>query len=854
MGISSLLYGCSITGYIPQDQLSEALCLIDEDGDGAPRGGPNCAQFNLEWTDSNGDTHAIDDAIVDCNDEQRSITLTDGTIIVVGSLRTPFIEDIPYDGIDNNCDDYDTVDIDGDKYPGIEQTDWTAQFNDRFADPDCFADDCEPLLVRAKWPLTVLFKYDCLDDGEATALDDTTVTVPSSEIYPNNPSDAPYNGIDEDCADDDDFDVDGDGHASRFYADIYPGELPADDCDDARSDVVPDTFDFEDDVPYDGRDKNCDDMDLNLNDFDHDNDGWMPYGVEEAFLEYVAYYQYDDILVAYTDTSTGELKIGDCYDLVDPDLYEDFASEADHPRDFYPDAPDSPYDGYDHDCADFTYDSDDGSYELAANDFDIDADGYIPEKEDRELKFAQYVTRYKNFQFPEGTYPYAEVMTEAYDRPENQESFYEERKGDCIDVGPGADTIHPYALEIVGDSTDQDCDQGSPSGRDTSPFAFDLITGSFTPENPRSPRVGKTDEYYVIATAVDEWSLGSAGRGQGLAFLLPHEPANSQTASDYHPWWGANSNNELFNGEVGGLATNGSDFLVGFSFTTASTTYLSIAMNEWSSGDLSYSTTDRVDDTQNSLYYYTGTDFQKDENTGALWLIACNGSRIHYLSSVLSAGSLIEGETNTSTSQSGSDCFLQTSEYLTSGSNVYINTIHNSTGVVTTYRASHTSSTYAQISPSPWSGETFTSATSNNNWLALPQMNESLTLYLDADNDIVLPTGGFELDMADVSMVDTTGDGNEDTLVTATLTEDSGGTKHVSLIYGDPSGTLSSVIDYPIGVVHKSTEGGTTTSISVSIEPTGVGVYADEDRIVLAVSGIGSDGEDYLGWSILGMP
>ncbi|TVQ86096.1 MAG: MYXO-CTERM sorting domain-containing protein, partial [Deltaproteobacteria bacterium] len=47
---------------------------------------------------------------VDCDD-------TDGTI-------NPGADEVPYDRIDQNCDDYDLVDVDGDDYPGILRADW----------------------------------------------------------------------------------------------------------------------------------------------------------------------------------------------------------------------------------------------------------------------------------------------------------------------------------------------------------------------------------------------------------------------------------------------------------------------------------------------------------------------------------------------------------------------------------------------------------------------------------------------------------------------------------------------------------------------------------------------------------
>src|SRR5205814_1506310 len=80
-----------------------------------------------------------------------------------------------------------------------------------------------------------------------------------------------YDGIDEDCAGNDDFDQDGDG----FHPDDPPygptqyvvdsGSLPGGDCDDTE----PATFPGAPDAFYDGIDSDC----AGGDDFDQDGDG-----------------------------------------------------------------------------------------------------------------------------------------------------------------------------------------------------------------------------------------------------------------------------------------------------------------------------------------------------------------------------------------------------------------------------------------------------------------------------------------------------------------------------------------------------------------------------------------------------
>lgn len=63
--------------------------------------------------------------------------------------------------------------------------------------------------------------------------------------YPGAPDEA-YDGVDSDCANDDDFDADGDGHR--------PPEHEGADCNDFDESVSPDA----DEAPYDGSDNDCD--------------------------------------------------------------------------------------------------------------------------------------------------------------------------------------------------------------------------------------------------------------------------------------------------------------------------------------------------------------------------------------------------------------------------------------------------------------------------------------------------------------------------------------------------------------------------------------------------------------------
>lgn len=159
----------------------------------------------------------------DCDDEDDSV-----------SPNTP---EIPYDGIDQDCDETDLTDVDEDGYPSKVVS----------------GDDCNDYY---------------------------------SEINPGS-TDIPYDYIDQDCLDGDLRDVDGDGYDST--------EVGGTDCDDTDKSFYPGAVEIQD-----GKDNNCDTLvdvcsDLNCDGFpdivisegfkDPGNlymDSWIYWGIPNA--------------------------------------------------------------------------------------------------------------------------------------------------------------------------------------------------------------------------------------------------------------------------------------------------------------------------------------------------------------------------------------------------------------------------------------------------------------------------------------------------------------------------------------------------------------------------------------------
>ena len=144
----------------------------------------------------------------------------------------PESEDLPYDGIDQNCDGKDDFDQDGDGYV-----------------PDQFV-GIQTLTLSNTGSLP---GGDCWDNQNAPVVDGRAenYSITSDMIYAG-AEDLPYDGIDQNCDGKDDFDQDGDGYVPEEYVGILTqieqiilaenaiqiesiegsGELPPGDCFD----------------------------------------------------------------------------------------------------------------------------------------------------------------------------------------------------------------------------------------------------------------------------------------------------------------------------------------------------------------------------------------------------------------------------------------------------------------------------------------------------------------------------------------------------------------------------------------------------------------------------------------------
>ncbi len=507
--------GCA---YIGQAKFEEKRASLDQDKDGAPFDGPG----------------------KDCDDSDDRVS--------------PNNPEIPYDGLDNDCQGGDIVDADGDGFPGVDKAQYLADH------------------PNAKWPAGV-------QDGPVDCADDETIWPDAKNIYPGNSNDPVYDGIDSDCAGDNDFDGDGDGYVPDEFQDAFEqyvldwgythlsDAVKFGDCNDFRAAANPDT-DPADDAWYDGHDDDC----AGNNDFDADGDGYM-WDEDANAARYV-----DFIDTYHPGGAPWPEQWGDCLDQPDPTL----TVSAD-PFDVHPGAPDTPYDGIDSDC-------------LCDNDFDGDGDGVMPDSAAAS--------------FPDYLADWGCPLDEVY--------------GDCADDDP---LTAPGALErLDAAGADSDCD-GDP---DSTPFGF----GDSLWSNARAPRVLRGNDHYIIATSADwadldgQYTLGTATAAtsvkQDSGVLLAFDftagydarPAVAPTT-----WFGAN--NQLKLGErIDAVAGPDSLWLVTSYYFPGSSGYLTIKNAFFNATQGTYALGETEWDLVSTDYVATGTNVGLD-SAGYPWAVSC---------------------------------------------------------------------------------------------------------------------------------------------------------------------------------------------------------------------------------------
>ena len=225
---------------------------VDDDCDGTID--EDSALDVLTWyrdadTDGYGDASSSDE---EC--DQPSGYVADNTDCDDTDADTyPGAPEVPYDGIDQDCDGADECDTDDDGYDadacgGDDCDDEDEEINPGADETwyDGIDGDCDELS-----------DYDSDIDGfDSASYGGDDCDDADADTYPGAP-DEPGDGVINDCDDSDEYDRDGDG----FDDEAFGGS----DCDDANSDINPEASE----TWYNGVDEDCDG-----NDDDQDRDGF----------------------------------------------------------------------------------------------------------------------------------------------------------------------------------------------------------------------------------------------------------------------------------------------------------------------------------------------------------------------------------------------------------------------------------------------------------------------------------------------------------------------------------------------------------------------------------------------------
>ena len=253
---------------------------------------PGCVDEALWYADADGDGYGDASASVSACEAPDGYVADATDCDDAAAAVYPGAPEIWYDGADEDCSGGSDLDQDGDGYDRNEECDDLdpTRYPDAAiveiwyngADENCDGNDGDQDgdgWYAADYPYTVPERYaaftdDCWDDpadADAWAPLNGNRAREAADVHPD-ATDLPYDGIDQDCAGDDDFDADVDG----FRTDAWPDETgqTGEDCLDTDPSVYPGASEDW----YDGIDADC----AGDNDYDADQDGYDHEGGDGA--------------------------------------------------------------------------------------------------------------------------------------------------------------------------------------------------------------------------------------------------------------------------------------------------------------------------------------------------------------------------------------------------------------------------------------------------------------------------------------------------------------------------------------------------------------------------------------------
>ncbi len=359
-----------------------------------------------DWFDDDGDGYAEDDG--DCDDADAAVH--------------PGAPEIPYDGIDQDCDGVDLLDADGDGYDSDAHGGDDCDDGDPAVHPGApevcngLDDDCDPLTDE-----------DADQDADGFSICEGDCDDAEPAVHPG--AVEVCNGLDDDCDPGTDENVDGDGDGIS----ICDG-----DCDDDHDTVYPGAPE-----QCDGVDNDCDGQ-VGPGEVDGDGDGILVCAGDCDDDDGMTWPGAPEQCDGVDNDCDGEIDEGVDEDL-DGDGYNACQGDCDNlDPDTYPAAPEI-CDGQDNDC--------DGV--LPLDEEDADGDGWMVcngDCDDGDGALTPVDGDLDGYSTCDGDCDDENASLSPQDQDQDGHSTCD---GDCDDQDAG---IFPGATEIPYDGVDQDCD------------------------------------------------------------------------------------------------------------------------------------------------------------------------------------------------------------------------------------------------------------------------------------------------------------------------------------------------------------------------------------------------------------
>jgi len=409
---------------------------------------------------------------------------------------------------------------------------------------------------------------------------------------------------------------------------------------------------------------------------------------------------------------------------------------------------------------------------------------------------------------------------------------------DCDDTDAAT---YPGGLEILDDSKDGDCD-GDPN---RTPFGFDDIGWDL----PRTPRIVRTDTDYVMVTVTDVLDLTfNVSEKVGAALTFPVDSGYQALTTGvilWHPGTG------LPLGTHVDAEADGANFWSNATYQfIGATGYITVTRRDYSPSFATYTAGPLEWEPVNNAYNGTAVDMVLDSN-GHPWATGCGFDTVQAIrGNALSADPIdsadLAPDLTGQNAPSAGVCFWAGDPVASTGIGQVVVCDPGVDCITHDFDTAAATPTLTPVMGGDlWAGRALDYGKYQGGWHHLlvtgnpgARIEQGATGY-----DLF---SSYNLDSIDAVWRDTDGDAIDDTLyavgVGSPVVSDGQGPR-VILTYGDPSGAMTDrVLAF-------------TDPYRPDLVPTGAGIHADADRLVIGVAADSAYyAQDAIGWVFFGMP